>query len=141
MTEPNEQTKPGRFRQFLSDWWGWIVVAIILLVLIGVPVVLVWTGRLPTGFGDYTDPTGEFQRGKTLWDWMDLLLAPAVIGIFGALFSWVLGRRQHEAQEQRTKEQHEAEERRARAEQAITLESLERMGTLSQRRDQLLHAG
>lgn len=32
-----------------------------------------------TGFGDYTKPPGVDERGKTLWDWMQLLIIPAVL--------------------------------------------------------------
>jgi hypothetical protein len=32
-----------------------------------------------TGFGDYTLPNGDFLRGKTLWDWMELLIIPGVL--------------------------------------------------------------
>lgn len=84
-----------------SVWFGWAVVASIILLLLTAPAVLIWTGHLQTGFGNFTSPTGEFQRAKTLWDWMDLLLAPAVLGAFGALFSWMLGRGQRAADERR----------------------------------------
>jgi uncharacterized protein YjbI with pentapeptide repeats len=38
-----------------------------------------------TGFGDYIAPTGEFSRGKTVWDWMGLLVIPLVL-LIGAFF-------------------------------------------------------
>jgi uncharacterized protein YjbI with pentapeptide repeats len=38
-----------------------------------------------TGFGDYTGPLIKDNRGKTLWDWMELLIIPIVLG-FGALW-------------------------------------------------------
>ena len=51
--------------------FGWWAIGSIILIIIlsgyGVP----WTG-----FGDYTTPTGEFVRGKTLWNWMELLIIP-----------------------------------------------------------------
>jgi uncharacterized protein YjbI with pentapeptide repeats len=34
-----------------------------------------------TGFGDYTKPVGIDERGKTLWDWLDLLIIPAVLAV------------------------------------------------------------
>jgi Ca2+/H+ antiporter len=36
-----------------------------------------------SGFFDYTDSTGEFNRGKTLRDVLQLFLVPAIL-IFGA---------------------------------------------------------
>ncbi|HEX8681818.1 MAG TPA: pentapeptide repeat-containing protein [Ardenticatenaceae bacterium] len=42
-----------------------------------------WFGWTWTGFGDYVAPTlaegQEFQRRKTLWDWMGLLIIPIVL--------------------------------------------------------------
>ncbi len=40
-----------------------------------------------TGFGPYTKPTSEYERGKTLWDWMQLLIIPVVLGIGAAWFN------------------------------------------------------
>jgi uncharacterized protein YjbI with pentapeptide repeats len=34
-----------------------------------------------TGFGDFTEPDGDFVRGKTLWDWMELLIIPIFLTI------------------------------------------------------------
>jgi hypothetical protein len=36
-----------------------------------------------TGFGDFIKPNGEFVRGKTLWDWMDLFIIPASLFVGG----------------------------------------------------------
>jgi uncharacterized protein YjbI with pentapeptide repeats len=40
-----------------------------------------------TGFGEYTGPLTKDQRGKTLWDWMELLIIPAVFSIGALLFT------------------------------------------------------
>jgi len=40
-----------------------------------------------TGFGEYQSPAGEFQRSKTLWDWLDLLLLPFAISGAGLLIA------------------------------------------------------
>jgi hypothetical protein len=34
-----------------------------------------------TGFRDYQPKIGEPERGKTLWDWLDLLIIPAVLAV------------------------------------------------------------
>ena len=31
------------------------------------------------GFGDYISPSGEFERGKTIWDWLELLIIPLAL--------------------------------------------------------------
>jgi hypothetical protein len=42
-----------------------------------------------TGFGNYIDSNGKLQRGKTLWDWMSLLIVPALIAGGLAVFNQV----------------------------------------------------
>ncbi len=77
----------------LQNWWREILAIIAIIVLI-VASILIWagnvwlvTGRWPewTGFGEYIGPVvlpnQTFQRAKTLWDWMQLLIVPAVIAI------------------------------------------------------------
>ena len=75
---------------------------VIVLLAISIPVILAFVEKTQLGFwpdwsglGDYVsvpvpipiDPTGqeefvvEFQRSKTLWDWMDLLLFPAILSV------------------------------------------------------------
>lgn len=38
-----------------------------------------------TGFGEYTGTFPVEKRGKTLWDWLDLLIAPIILAL-GALW-------------------------------------------------------
>jgi uncharacterized protein YjbI with pentapeptide repeats len=57
---------------------------VIIIALIAVPVVIIggYSGsRLFswTGVADYTKPPGIDERGKTLWDWLELLIIPAVL--------------------------------------------------------------
>jgi hypothetical protein len=59
-----------------SRWWR---IGLDLAAVLLVAAVVVWLSQPGnsqpwTGFSDYTDPTGKFQRGKTLWDWMQLLI-------------------------------------------------------------------
>jgi len=52
--------------------WALILVITIIIILIGY--------RYPAaGFSDYISPSGEFQRGKTIWDWMQLLIIPLIL--------------------------------------------------------------
>lgn len=53
-----------------------------------------------TGFGDYTTPNGEFVRGKTLWDWMQLLIIP----IFMAAGAIAVNRSEKQLELQRAEE-------------------------------------
>jgi uncharacterized protein YjbI with pentapeptide repeats len=57
-----------------------------ILILIGVGYRFEWTG-----FGERDrekSETGEIQRRKTLWDWMDLLLVPLMIAGIASWFTW-----------------------------------------------------
>lgn len=54
-----------------------------ILGIVGIGLLLIWALRpqlapLWTGFGPEL-PTTAFNRGKTLWDWFELLLVPAAI--------------------------------------------------------------
>jgi uncharacterized protein YjbI with pentapeptide repeats len=42
-----------------------------------------------TGFHDYQPKTGEPERGKTLWDWLDLLIIPAALALGALWINWV----------------------------------------------------
>jgi hypothetical protein len=57
-------------------------IAIILAVVFLIVVVGGYTGSWYfgwTGLADYTKPPGVDERGKTLWDWLQLLIIPAVL--------------------------------------------------------------
>lgn len=56
-----------------------IFLAIILLILIVRHETLGLRWANWTGLGEYTGPLTEEQRGKTLWDWLDLLIVPLVL--------------------------------------------------------------
>jgi uncharacterized protein YjbI with pentapeptide repeats len=53
-----------------------------------------------TGLGDYTTPAGNFVRGKTLWDWMELLIIP----LFLAAGAVAVNRSERELERQRIEE-------------------------------------
>jgi hypothetical protein len=73
--------KPKQLKQ-----WKKIVIVSVMIGFIG---ILAWISYLNffkefrwfswTGFGAYISPTGEYQRGKTLWDWMQLLIVPIIL--------------------------------------------------------------
>jgi len=59
---------------------------VLVAITLAVVSLLVWLGYTQTwtGFSAYTGPAGEFERAKTLWEWMELLLMPAALaaGVF-----------------------------------------------------------
>lgn len=74
------------YERFVTDK---VVAVLTIVVLILVLIWLVYkrlaNGRWPewTGFGEYIGPrvpqNKTFQPGKTLWDWMQLLIIPAIL--------------------------------------------------------------
>ena len=82
------------FKQALRSVPGWVVLVSLLIVLGGLIVwiyPLVW--NLPeTGLGPPIK-----NQGKTLWDWLQLLIIPLVLAIGGYLFNVVLKKREQEA--------------------------------------------
>lgn len=52
------------------------LLAFVLLLAAGYSQLRVFSW---VGFGDYTKPRGVDERGKTLWDWLELLVIPAVL--------------------------------------------------------------
>ena len=64
-----------------------IVLVVGSIVLVGLILVwAIWADSSPswTGFGAYNEAT-KGSRAKTLWDWMELLIVPAVLAL-GALW-------------------------------------------------------
>ena len=57
-----------------------------------------------TGFGAYTNPSGEVVPGKTLWDWLELIIIPATLALGGVIFSNVQKNRDDKISEARIQE-------------------------------------
>jgi Pentapeptide repeats (8 copies) len=93
------------------SWWKNIsktpkIVPIIGLIVVGLIVSFIggyffnWTW---TGFGPYTPPTSNFQREKTLYDWLQLAIIPVALAIGGYLFNYTTSRFEREATQARDK--------------------------------------
>jgi uncharacterized protein YjbI with pentapeptide repeats len=81
-----------------------------------------------TGFGNFTTPKGDFIRGKTLWDWMQLFLIPIFISV-GVFY---LNRFEREREHQRAEERSWLEREIAadRQREAVLQSYLDRMADL-----------
>ena len=81
-----------------------LVIALIVLFILG--YIFNWTW---TGVGPYVSPPhpqgSDFQRGKTLYDWLQLAIIPAVLVVGGFLLNYATGRTEREIA---TDNQHEA---------------------------------
>jgi len=84
------------YRVRKTSWWQRIKqhpVATVLIPLSALLVVLVILGYVFnwgwTGLSPYIPPIKDsnFQRGKTLWDWMQLLFIPIVLAVAGFWFN------------------------------------------------------
>lgn len=56
-----------------------------------------------TGFGEYLSPSGVHERGKTLWDWLELLIVPIILAFATLWFTKEERRREHEKSENQAK--------------------------------------
>jgi len=102
----------------LRLWWQQIrtrPVASVLIVLLIMVIVLSVLGYIFNwdwvGLGPYISsphPNGSnFQRGKTLWDWLQLLIIPAVLAVGGFIINLTISRGEREAAEKRAETERE----------------------------------
>jgi len=80
-----------------------------------------------TGFNASLGPQGQqYQPGKTLWDWLNLLgvlAIPAVVGFGVAWFTHAQQQRDQQLAEQRTQDEREAADKRAQIEREIATDT------------------
>jgi hypothetical protein len=82
-------------RQIL--WLLGIIVVTVVLLRIG--YALQWTG-----FGQ-SKVAQDVRPAKTLWDWLDLLIIPAVLAVGGYLFTRAENRATHATAERRAQDE------------------------------------
>src|SRR6266436_1601746 len=107
----------------LRSWWQQIkqhrvailVGTVVLVVAIALIIIEVWF--YGTGFNGYNQVTTahtisgpsagtvirteEYQPGRTLWDWLQLLIIPAVLAVAGYVINLTISRSEQEATKQR----------------------------------------
>jgi uncharacterized protein HemX len=57
--------------------------------------------------------------GKTLWDWMGLLIVPVVLSLITVVFAWQQDQRQQQIETDRAQQAQKIEGQRAKAERAL----------------------
>src|SRR5262249_4981248 len=72
-----------------------------------------------TGFGPFTPPTSDYQRGATLYDWLQLAVVPAAIAFGVVGLSRLPQQRDQRLAEERAKSEQQAAEKRAQTEHEI----------------------
>jgi uncharacterized protein YjbI with pentapeptide repeats len=106
--------------------WAKIAVGIVALLLVGGFVVWGYRARATwTGFVGFTrtkHDNQEYVAGKTLWDWLQLLLIPAALSVGVLLFNNWQGNRERERADQQRREDIKAAEKRAAVDRQIVVE-------------------
>jgi uncharacterized protein YjbI with pentapeptide repeats len=117
------------------------VIALIVLFILGYIFNWAWIG-----VGPYISPphpqTSDFQRGKTLYDWLQLFFIPAAIAFGVVWFSRLQQRRDQQLAEKRVQTEREVAEKRVQTEReaAERQAQTERDITLYNQREQALQA-
>jgi uncharacterized protein YjbI with pentapeptide repeats len=108
-------------KSFVEKWWFWILFVLVLVLIAG---LLIYGGYWApwTGFGGHSSIAGQWQPAKTLWDWMDLFLVPAVLAGGAAIFTWGTTKKQQEVEERRAEAKRREEERRVETERKAELD-------------------
>ena len=114
-----DNPKKRRLWHLLEAWAGPIIAVLVLLALAGCFTWLIRSGRMDTGFDPYTAPNPLTERGKTFWDWLDLILVPLVLALGAGMFTWVTNKRERDAAERRTQADREAQQRQFEQAQRI----------------------
>jgi uncharacterized protein YjbI with pentapeptide repeats len=70
----------------------WSLAGILLAIVLVITLALILKGYSYewVGFGVNSGPSDELHRGKTLWDWMELLIIPIVLSVGALIFNRVL---------------------------------------------------
>jgi uncharacterized protein YjbI with pentapeptide repeats len=90
--------KPRTWKTYLL--YASVLIGIVVSLLFLIRTILLGYSVAWTGFGEYSPPTSNTVRAKTLWDWMELLVIP----IFLTIGAFILNRTEREIERQRTDE-------------------------------------
>jgi hypothetical protein len=94
-----DQQRQSRWRPTLPQVLWTVGIVAVLVVLIRIGYALQWTG-----FGQ-SKVAQDVRPGKTLWDWLKLLIVPAVLAIGGYLFTRSENRATQAAAERRAQDE------------------------------------
>lgn len=90
---------------------GPIIIVILVLgivILVSLMIAGYWYGWEWTGVNASIGPqVRQYQPGKTLWDWMQLIIIPVVLAIGALLFNFTLSKSEQKAAHLRAQTEHE----------------------------------
>ncbi len=98
------------FKWVRGHWQGIVIGIVLAALLVGLAIWLYWWPEF--GF-DQFQGNADFERQKTLWDWLDLLLVPAVLAGGGLLFSRAERKTEQKIAADRARQEREAADTRA----------------------------
>ena len=89
----------------LRSWWQQIkthpVVSVLIACVIALVVLVILGGYLFQW--DWAGFNGHIKSGKTLWDWLQLLIIPVMLAVGGYLFNFTTNRNEQISTEKRDK--------------------------------------
>src|SRR6266849_6202285 len=103
----------------LRSWQQQIKQHLVTILVVAVISVLAITLIILGYRFDWTGFNGNNKSGKTLWDWMQLLLIPVVLAVAGFWFN----HRERKAAELRAENDRKAAELRAEADREISFDN------------------
>ena len=65
-----------------------------------------YLGQWPawSGFGSFQPPTDNFQRAKTFWDWLQLIVVPGMLAVVAVSFNLLEGRTERSIELEKSRE-------------------------------------
>src|SRR5437588_5003618 len=91
----------GVMRARFRSWWQKIKQHLVTILIIAI-ILVVTIALIIIGYrSDWTGFNGNNKSGKTLWDWLQLLVVPLVLALVALLFQGATTRREHQITQQR----------------------------------------
>ncbi len=103
----------------------WILLLFLLILLVSAFDIFLDTFGWSTGFGSGTkqvQPNEDYRPGKTLWDWLDLLIVPAILAVGVFMLNWTLQQASLRHDEQLKKIERERSEKQQELERRLAAE-------------------
>src|SRR5437879_4850277 len=82
-------SKFGKWRQAVKQHW--VAIGVVGIGLVVAIALIIFGYRL-----DWTGFNGNSKSGKTLWDWLQLLIVPTVLAVAAFLFNLATSRREQQ---------------------------------------------
>jgi hypothetical protein len=115
-----DQQQQSRWRPSIKQILLAAGIVIVLVVLIRIGYAYQWTGFRQSKVSQ------DVQPAKTLWDWLDLLIVPAVLAGGVAWLNWAQRQRERDAEKAQQERADKAEEDRRRREREAQAAQRER---------------